>query len=490
VKDERKKLDQEIKDALEGFEVPYDGSSWDMLASKMEGEPGLFEDNENDQAFDAEIKHKLRNNNPAYNPAHWRLMAEKIKQEFSLQEKLIRYKIAEIAVMLLVLLTLYQYQPLNEGIKNKLIPGIERMLNVNEATEKAQTVEKRNSIRAPKDNKNQGSGNSGAVFSNIDPRSGFKKNGGLALTDKEEEFISNPYKSTFGYNRLPLELKQKNAPSLNSKTSLQEKEVLRQTANMASLERRIDDIQLIDFQEESNILGVSPINNPQSNSRLRVSMFSASEYNYIKTPYDPIYPLEEYSRYAPGYGGGITLGMSFGKWEVETGGIYASKEYEPRVPDEVIGGLLTTGLVTLSFENIQLNMLEVPLNVRYNFGQLQKWRFYGQTGASLHLAMQAHYDKFPNNLYSGFARQAIDNTSLGQKKFPDGLLEGGNFEENSYFTANLGLGVERLLSTRWSLFLQPSVQAYLLPGYNNGLGPNLDRISTFSILTGARVTLW
>ncbi|MEZ4949187.1 MAG: hypothetical protein R2784_07345 [Saprospiraceae bacterium] len=321
-------------------------------------------------------------------------------------------------------------------------------------------------------------------------KSGFKKNGGLALTDQEEDLISNPFESTFGYNRLPLELKQKTASSRNSKSSIQEKEVLRQSASMASLEQSIADIQLIDFEDASNPLGVGPITNPQSNSRLRVSMFSASEYNYIKTPYDPIYPLEEYSRYAPGYGGGITLGMSFGKWEVETGGIYASKEYEPRVPDEVVGGLLTTGLFTLSFENIQLNMLEVPLNVRYNFGQLQKWRFYGQTGASLHLAMQAHYDKFPNNLYSGFARQAIDNSSLGQKKFPDGLLEGGNFEENSYFTANLGLGVERLLSTRWSLFLQPSVQAYLLPGYNNGLGPNLDRISTFSILTGARVTLW
>ncbi|MEZ4983123.1 MAG: hypothetical protein R2769_16360 [Saprospiraceae bacterium] len=100
MKDDNKKLDQEIKNALDSFEVPYDGSSWDMLASKMEGEPDLFEDNENDQAFDAEVKHKLRNNNPSYNPAHWRLMAEKIKQEFSLQEKLIRYKIAEIAVML------------------------------------------------------------------------------------------------------------------------------------------------------------------------------------------------------------------------------------------------------------------------------------------------------------------------------------------------------------------------------------------------------
>ncbi|MCB0661517.1 MAG: hypothetical protein KDC24_02160 [Saprospiraceae bacterium] len=486
MKEDRKRLDQEIKDALEGMEVPYDGSSWDLLAGKMQEEPDLMSETESDKQFDNSVKQKIGRSEPAFNPAHWRIMAERIHQEFSFQEKLVRYKIAEITVMMLIFLTVYQIQPLNEGIKKKIIPGIERILHVNDKNQKGQaSLENDNSIEAI------GSAN---IADNTIDENNLLANGalsshsaGLAITKEEGDLVEKPFKRPFGYNRLPLHLSSK--PVQKSNLVFRAKENRKSVSIMESLESSLEDMSLLD--ENTNLgLGTTAINTEKDPSKVRVSMFSATEYNYIKTPYDPIYPLEEYSRYAPGYGGGITFGLSFGKWEVETGGIYASKEYEPRVPDEVVGGLLTTGLITISFENIQLNMLEVPVNLRYNFGQLQKWRFYGQTGASLHLAMQAHYDKFPNNFYSGFARQTVDNSSLAKKKFPDGLLEGGNFQENSYFTANLGLGVERLLSTRWSLFLQPSVQAYLLPGYNYGLGPNQDRISTFSILTGARVTLW
>lgn len=466
------------------MEVPYDGHSWDMLANKMEQEPDLMSDTAADKEFDHTVKQKLTQSKPGFNPAHWRLMADRIHQEFSLQEKLVRYKIAEITVMLLILLTIYQIQPLNEGIKKRIIPGIERILKVKEtATQQEKKHADKNTIRAiPTTNENAAE-EAGVPSSAPDATA----NAGLAVVTKEDDLVKAPFNRPFGYKKLPLELSQKNT----SKTKDTYKSVkdFRHVSIMESLNSSLENIELLE-EGAAMGLGTTAIQQENDNSKLRVSMFSATELNYIKTPYDPIYPLEEYSRYAPGYGGGITLGLSFGKWEVETGGIYASKEYEPRVPDEVVGGLLTTGLLTISFENIQLNMLEVPINLRYNFGQLQKWRFYGQTGASIHMAMQAHYDKFPNNLYSGFARQTVDNSNLAKKKFPDGLLEGGNFQENSYFTANLGVGVERLLSTRWSLFLQPSVQAYLLPGYNYGLGPNQDRISTFSILTGARVTLW
>jgi hypothetical protein len=485
VKEENKKLDQDIREALEGMEVPYDGHSWDMLAIKMEEEPDLLSDTDADKIFDSTVKQKLSQSEPGFNPAHWRLMAERIHQEFSLQEKLVRYKIAEITVMLLILLTVYQIQPLNEGIKKRIIPGIERILQTKQDPGAFNPPQSNQAIRVlPEGDPNHTIVSDQTASMSIPTSS---RDGGLAVVTEAESLVEKPFNRPFGYKKLPIDLTAK-MPS-NPTNSFRSGSNLRHVSIMEALNSSLEDIAML--EEGTSIgLGTTSIQRESDNSKLRVSMFSATEYNYIKTPYDPIYPLEEYSRYAPGYGGGITLGLSFGKWEVETGGIYASKEYEPRVPEEIVGGLLTTGLLTISFENIQLNMLEVPLNLRYNFGQLQKWRFYGQTGASLHLAMQAHYDKFPNNLYSGFARQTVDDSKLAKKKFPDGLLEGGNFQENSYFTANLGLGVERLLNTRWSLFLQPSVQAYLLPGYNYGLGPNQDRISTFSILTGARVTLW
>ena len=37
----------------------------------------------------------------------------------------------------------------------------------------------------------------------------------------------------------------------------------------------------------------------------------------------------------------------------------------------------------------------------------------------------------------------------------NGILEGGNWIDNTFFTANIGVGVERYLSGRMSVFFQP-----------------------------------
>jgi hypothetical protein len=220
-------------------------------------------------------------------------------------------------------------------------------------------------------------------------------------------------------------------------------------------------------------------------------VFSKIDFNHIKTPKDKIFQLEEYSRYSTGYGGGFSIGVDFGKWEIETGGTYSSKSYRPRYYSELIKLGTSNSYTFTRFDNIQLNMLEVPLNLRYAFAKTGKWSLYAQSGASLHLAMQAAYDRYPV-VYGRMQSQTVEGQTpkIERKKYPDGLFEGGNFEENSYFTLNMGIGAERLISTRWSVFVQPGLHLYLLPGYNNGLGPNQDRISTVTISTGARISLW
>ena len=108
------------------------------------------------------------------------------------------------------------------------------------------------------------------------------------------------------------------------------------------------------------------------------------------------------------------------------------------------------------------------------------------------MALQANYDKkqhfFGTSGSLGVTlpdgNVAVSETS-SKKNFAGGILAGGSFIENRYFTANLGIGVERKFNPRWSLFSQPTYQHQLL---SQGLGPNNDRINTLSILTGARVT--
>lgn len=80
-----------------------------------------------------------------------------------------------------------------------------------------------------------------------------------------------------------------------------------------------------------------------------------------------------------------------------------------------------------------------------------------------------------------------DNRSIRQEKeFPEGLFDGGSLRDNYYLTANLGLGAERFLSSKWSIFLQPNYQHYLM---SEGIGVNKDKFYTFSIYLGTKFSL-
>lgn len=480
---DKKQFDEQIKNALGKLNVPFDASSWDKLQNKIEEDPELTEQTEMNEQFDEEVRDKIENFEAPYNPNHWSLMAEEIRREFTFRGKLVRYKVAEFALMLLFLLTVNQYLPFikeqvqlhkidfqgesksTEAVENTTAPFVEeKILKGSPITNPQASLEQESDSWAP-------------FFFENESESG-------TLLDSSKQTI--PFEVSLPIKHIK---------------PFSDKEIIAVAANSS------EDITRPDFNPNAaqvldlNLLNIKDHFKPEITkllaqskaTKFRFSIFSSLDYNYIKTPPDEVYTwLREYSRYAPGYGGGITFGMQFKKWEIETGGIYASKEYQPRIPTEVIGNF-ALGYTEVGFENIQLNMLEVPLNVRYRLADSGRWRFYGQTGASVHLAMQANYDKYPANLSDLLARPSAagePGPRLEKKKFPDGLIEGGNFKENSYFTANLGVGIEHLVNTRWSLFFQPSVQAYLLPGYNYGLGPNLDRISSISILTGARVYLW
>lgn len=465
-------IDDQIRDALDNFQVEYNPDSWDMLANRMETDPELTSEQAT-QEFDQVINQKIKHTQANYQSEHWKVMAERIQLEFSLRSKLIRYKVAEVGLVLLAIFTIINVFPSSKQALKKPINKIKERIAkrtqpaIAQAEDSTISLENAEEIAFAKKTDSQKSTEEVKTIEKNVPA--FAENNNIptkAINTLKSEEISL---ATF------VEKTQKE----NVQAELAQVDELDQLALATT-----DPIDLESYEGKS-LVPVKEV----SNSTVRIGMFTGVDYNYITTPYDPIYDLDRYSRFAPGYQAGLALGFKSGSWEIETGGIYASKTYQPRIPTEIIRNLPFGG-TEVRFDNIQLNMLEVPVNFRYHFGQLSTWRFYGQTGASIHLALQAHYDRFPANIDALFAGTPQDAPLLDSKEFPGGLLDNGSIEENSYFTANLGFGVERLLSTRWSLFLQPNVKAYLLPSYNNGLGPNQDRLSSFSILTGTRVTLW
>jgi len=233
---------------------------------------------------------------------------------------------------------------------------------------------------------------------------------------------------------------------------------------------------------------------------VRVGMMGASDYNRIITP--PVRvntDIVTLDRYAIGYSGGITVGFESGRWEVETGFIYTAKRYYP-LQVLYIEGSLKDGIFGGGIKQTEFDIIQVPLNFRYNFLSRDRWRIYGLAGASLHLVAQANYyiadladytdqnQNFPPPRTGGGRNENERPEGLENQDFQQGFLEGGSLLDNSYIGVNIGAGVERYMSPRWSLFAQPTYY-HSLYYPNKGLGPVNVRIHTMSLFMGVKVRM-
>jgi hypothetical protein len=196
---------------------------------------------------------------------------------------------------------------------------------------------------------------------------------------------------------------------------------------------------------------------------------------------------------ASGYGGGITVSWKKDKWEFQTGGIYSFKRYIPNTP--VFLFETVNYYIREEFNGVQLDILQVPLNVAYHFKNEGKWRFYGNIGTSGHFITSSVYEIKTNRTpsFSNFAMLPTpaglpddDKSIREEKEFPDGLIDGGSIHGNFYVTANLGLGIERFVSPRWSVFFQPNYQHHLL---TDGIGVNGEKLYNLSFYLGTKVSL-
>jgi len=233
---------------------------------------------------------------------------------------------------------------------------------------------------------------------------------------------------------------------------------------------------------------------------LVVSMYGTFNYNRIFTPAGTEAPdgTPAVKRFDPGYGGGITLGTQWGRWEFGGGLEFNAYTYQPRQV-VYLEGSLKEGLYGLGIKDVQINTLGIPLYVRYDVLRRKSWRLYAQGGFNLNVAFEANY-------YLADASQFFDDPKVAgrppaegigtprgteqilNKELKEGWFEGGTFQDNAFMTGHVGIGAEYFPSPDWSLFIQPAYRPYLF-AFDGGIGPDRDRISSLSVFAGLRIPL-
>ncbi|MDR3711695.1 MAG: outer membrane beta-barrel protein [Puia sp.] len=158
-----------------------------------------------------------------------------------------------------------------------------------------------------------------------------------------------------------------------------------------------------------------------------------------------------------GYTVGVLLGYNINsKLALETGLYYDMKKY---YTDGDYFNKKSLGLPSNYYlQNVDgsCNMWEIPLNVRYNFGQGEKIRWFATTGLSTYLMTKEQY------------AYEYEDTNTGAR-WPEGW-SGRNSSNYLFSVFNLSLGFERSLGKIGNLRLEPYLRVPLA-GFGKGSLP-------------------
>ena len=497
-------FDQIIKDRLSKLHADYDPSTWELLEEKLDAQEAGMPPME-DRQWDEVIFNKLHQIEVKHRKNHWDILAHRLNSSQELQMRVLQHKIIELALLLLIIFTLGQYLPQNaQPIVNQ---------ELKQATNQSNTPK---TIHEPVQTNSPSAERSAAVQKEaFKPTALQKQNKTITAAETAVPNATAMESQALPATKVdaasaipPIAAKPaigQHKPATTLSDIFQNKPVVNRTELLAALESI--DLSELDYEDAANAPYPLMAQMTRRRVNLRIGMFGSGDYNLISTPHqnvDENISLQRYDRYTPGYGGGISIGLDFGRWGIETGAVYAAKLYQPQ-PVLYLVGNLTDGYYGEGIKDIEYNIIQIPLHIRYNFINTDKWRVYALGGVGAQIIFESSYyiadqrgfenalrilppPPQRNNSVSP-SREPNTHTPLDDLYKPEGWLEGGNLKENSLISGNVGLGLERRFSERLSIFAQPTYQ-HSIYYFNKGWGLYKDRIHTMSIYSGIRVKIF
>jgi hypothetical protein len=241
----------------------------------------------------------------------------------------------------------------------------------------------------------------------------------------------------------------------------------------------------------------------KKNQWWRFGLFGTSSSDIAQTDYSVNNIFREGTNIAEGNKGlGFSVGFKKGKFELESGLAFKHKEYTPKGLNVVTGSFLDNGgwdtIVTPNL--VKMNVLNIPLNFNYYFSESKHFNFYASIGATANFALginaiypadadvkidqlKAKKAKANNNLQSTNNNGGVKEVDIAL--YSQGIVDDFKFKENYYFTAQVALGLEYKMSSFTSLFLQTGYEQHV---FQAGIGSRNDRISSFNLQAGAKVS--
>lgn len=500
----KQQLDDLVRQKLSPMSPVYDPRSWERLSRRLDQEPLTAP-----EAMDAVIRERLKRVNTPYQRRSWQRLALQLELEYRRTQAVMRYKSMEMILALLLLFVFTQWS-LNTPTYPVLASG-PRAVGTDWSVQLQPARLGSTSVMMEQ----LGCSPQPAVV--LKPVVSVP----VAAVGSQPSSAGSASSNTWpvaaaNATYLPVYIQGSasnlhDAPRTTSTTApLQHETALTQVHSMHGAKvqpvkaqplhaLQAPSIDPIYHPDEVAALSM-PLKPAVKKTFLRVGFVGGPDYNRIITPptrlgLNTVVALD---RYSLGYHGGITLGVEKDRWEIETGAIYAARSYAP-VPVLYVSGSLREGYFGTGLNNFELNTVNLPLGLRYNIIQRDKWRVYALGGIALNIILEANYYTASESAYSTSFQRPPSSDGSGrdesggipsslERQLTKGWLQGGTFWENTTIYTNVGGGLERYMSPRWALFSQ-TVYQHSLFNFDGGLGPYQDRIHSMSIMLGVKVRL-
>lgn len=456
---EEEKMDQLLKDKLESLETKVPKDAWKNFSEKW-NDALLDDQTAEEKKFDQTIHEKLNQfifpTNEGHAWAHFHSYYSHIKSN---ENKIIWFKAMEVTMAVLLFFTC-----LHVGV----IRRVPTSQSVNFENRTKVSVDKNSSafneikiVERSNQNKSHSAQTAGILSKLLDNQS---DEGGDKLLPKKVLLEIEPIPSS------PAPVLKMAAAPVYSKSFSE----ISQIPTLASRHIPISTRKIY-------------VNNILDFGKWHLTLLTGLDGDNVFTPAYPRFKVPETTRNSSGFHLGFLLSEGAKRLETGFGFIYAHKEYNaPAVT--FIQGSLRDGYTTEQLKKIQLNLLQIPVFTRYNIVHKENWRIYATLGATAQVTLSANYFIVHPGFFPSSVALTGKSNSIYQN-LEEGLMQGGTLIDNVYLSMDMGVGAEKMISPRTSIFAQSSYQSFV--GHiSKGIGPYNDRISTVSFQSGVRINLF
>ena len=454
---EEEKMDQFLKDKLESLETKVPKDAWKNFSEKW-NDALLDDQTDAEKMFDQNIHEKLNQfifpTNERHAWGHFHSYYSHIKRN---ENKIIWFKAMEVTMAVLLFFTC-------------LHVGVIRQVPT------SQSINLENRTKVSVDKSSSATTEIKVVENNIQNK----------LNDNQLDRILSKVSDNQSYEEVNKLLPKK---GLLEVEPIQSSSPIILKMSPVSLESFPEVNQIPTLTSRHIPIGTRKIyiNNILDFGKWHLTFLTGLDGDNVFTPAYPRFKVPETIRNSSGFHLGFLLSEGAKRLETGFGFIFAHKEYNaPAVT--FIQGSLRDGYTTEQLKKIQLNLLQIPVFTRFNIVHKENWRLYASLGATAQVTLSANYFI----VHPGFFPSSValtGKTNSVYQNLEEGLMQGGTLIDNVYLSMDMGVGAEKMVSPRTSIFVQSSYQSFV--GHvSKGIGPYNDRISTVSFQSGVRINLF